>query len=59
MYEKNKKMDSAVKAVLHSQLLPDFFVYWPEFFSWSRAIVSSMALLMKAVVLSSIAAACS
>lgn len=27
MYEKKKKMDSAVKAVLHSQLLPDFFLF--------------------------------
>lgn len=36
-----------------------FLIHCLDFFSWSRTIVSSMALLMKAVVLSSIEAACS
>ena len=31
MYEKKKKMDSAVKAVLHSQLLPDFLFIGQSF----------------------------
>ena len=42
-----------------TQLVTAGFFYLSEFFSWSRAIASSMALLIKAVVLSAIDAACS